>query len=284
MKRLLCSFTLLTSLLSPAYDGALAQAAEAPADLRELMREVCRDQVHMLQRQDTRLRYQLQRSDHKGSTLRDQIESHDGGVARLLQHDGRILTAEENDAERERLRTLLGSDRLRQREREEAKNRLYGVELLQAMPDAMQFTSATEQTPLADVSDRQIVIDFAPNPGFHPANMAQQILPSLRGRVWVDSVDHHLLRLELRNTSDVNLAWGLLAKVYTGGSVVYEQRRFQDLYAFTQIVMHLRIRELMLKTVAMNVETKAGDFQRLPTSPSSDEAVRMLLAEPVPTR
>lgn len=238
----------------------------------------------MLERRDSRLRYQVRREDRRGSTLRDEIESHNGGVARLLQHNGRILTPEENEGERKRLQTLLGSNRLQQRERDEAKTRSSGAELLQAMPDAMQFTLAPQQNPVPDVQDRQLVIDFSPNPKFHPANMAQQILPALHGRAWVDLIDHQLLRVELHNSSDVNLAWGLLARVYAGGDITYEQRKFQDLYTFTHIVMHLRIRELMLKTVNMDTDTVAGEFQRLPTSLSGDDAVRLLLAESVPTR
>ncbi|WP_419806555.1 hypothetical protein [Terriglobus sp.] len=284
VKRLLPYCALLAFLSAAAQGRAAAQANDAALDLRALIRDVCRGQIEMLQRHDTRLRYQIQRTDHKGSTLRDEIESHDGNVARLLQHDGRALTPEEDTGEHERLNGLLGSDKLQQRERDEAKARIYGVEMLQVLPDAMRFTLAAMQTPLPDVADRQVVVDFEPDPAFHPANMTQQILPALRGRLWVDVADHHLLRMEAHNTSDVNLAWGLLAKVHAGGSILYEQRRFQDLYTFTHIALHLRLRELMVKAVLLDTDTLTGDFQRLPSSPSGDDAVRMLLAKPVPTR
>lgn len=248
-----------------------------------LMRDACRNEAQILQRHDSRLRYRVLRVDHRGTTMRDQIESHDGGVARLLQHNGRNLTPDEDEGERKRLQALLGSSKLQQRERDEAKNRNSGVELLLLMPTAMRFTLAPQQNPVPDVQDKQVVVDFSANPGFRPANMEQQILPALQGRAWIDLLDHQLLRVELRNASDVNLAWGLLAKVYAGSSITYEQRKFQDLYTFTHIAMQLRVRELMLKTVSMNTDTVATDFRRLPSSPSGDEAVRMLLNESVPT-
>ena len=248
------------------------------------MRDVCRDEVQLLQRRDTRLRYQIRRTDRRGITVRDQIESHDGGVARLLQHNGEVLTAAEDAGERDRLTALLGGNKLLLRERDETRYRSYGVELLQVIPDAMRFALAADQAPLPDVADRQVVVDFQPDASFHPADIAQQILPALRGRVWIDLNDRRLLRMELHNTSDVNLAWGLLAKVYAGGSILYEQRRFQDIYAFTQIVMHLHVREFMVRTVALDTDTRASAFQRLASSPSGDDAVRMLLALPVPTR
>lgn len=284
MRRLLLYSALLTSTFASAVSTAAAQATVTSADLQMLMRDVCRNEMQMLQRHDSRLRYQVHRTDHKGTTLRDQVESHDGGVARLLQHDGRPLTPDEDEGERKRLQALLGSSKLQQREREEIKNREYGMEVLQVLPEAMRFTLAPQQNPVPDTADKQIVIDFNPNPEFHPASMAQQILPALHGRMWIDVPDHQLLRMELGNTSDVNLAWGLLAKVYAGSSITYEQRRFEDLYTFTHIVMHLRVRELMLKTVSLDTETTAAGFQRLASSPSSDEAVKILLADPVPTR
>ena len=274
----------LMVLLTPAACLAAKQATVPPVDVRALMRDVCHEQIQMLQRHDSRLRYHIQRTDRHGTTLRDQIESHDGGVARLMQHNGQVLTDEENTGEQQRLKSLLGTNRLQQRERDEAHNRTYGTELLEAMPDAMQFSVAPEQTPVPDVPDRQIVVDFDPSPGFHPANLTQQILPTLHGRAWIDLSDHRLLRMELRNSADVNLAWGLLARVYAGGTILYEQRRFQDLTTFTHIVMHLRIRELMLKTVELDTDTATSDFQRLATSPSGDDAIRMLLTDPVPTR
>lgn len=253
-------------------------------DVHALMRDVCKEEIQILQRRDTRLRYQVRRVDRHGTTLRDQIESHDGGVARLLQHNGQALTEAENTGEEQRLNELLGNNKLQQRERDEARNRNYGKELLEALPDAMQFAVAPEQTRLPDVPDRQIVVTFDPNPSFHPTNLAQQILPALHGRAWIDLNDRRLLRMELHNSTDVNLAWGLLAKVYPGGSVLYEQRTFQDIPTFTHIALHLKLRELMVKTVALDTDTTAGVFQRMATSPSGDEAIRMLLAEHVPTR
>ncbi|WP_263412329.1 hypothetical protein [Terriglobus aquaticus] len=283
MRTLLYPAVLLSFLAPVACSGA-KQSSEPAVDIRALMRDVCHEEIQVLQRHDSRLRYQVHREDRHGTTVRDQIESHDGGVARLLQHNGQTLTVEENAGEQQRLKALLGTNKLQQREREEAHNRTYGTELLEVMPDAMQFAAAPEQTPVPDVPDRQIVVNFDPNPAFHPANMAQQILPALHGRAWIDLNDHRLLRMELRNSSDVNLAWGLLAKVYAGGSILYEQRRVQDISTFTHIVMHLRVRELMLKTVQMDTDTRATDFQRLASSPSGDDAIRMLLSETVPTR
>lgn len=219
----------------------------------------------------------MKRIDRKGETLRDNIESHDGGVARLLQRNGKPLTSEQEEGERKRLQDLLGTRRVQQREHDESRARSFGVELLRAMPEAMQYSLAQQQTPLADVSDPQVVIDFAPSPTFHPSSMTQQILTQLSGRLWINLVDHQLLRIEARNTGEVTLAWGLLAKVYTGGTILYDQRKFQDLYTFTHITLHLRIRELMLKVNELNTDTMVTEIQRMPESPNVDTAIRMLL-------
>lgn len=274
----------ISLLQSGSHADLRAKGAESAADLRSLMREVCSYQIAVLDRHDTRLIYRIHRVDAKGNTTRDQIETHSGSVARLLEHNDQALTEAENQGERNRLSALLGSGKLAQRDHEEAHYRAYGDELLRAMPDAMLFSAAPQQDPVPDVKDPQLVIDFSPDPAFHPATLAQAILPQLFGRVWVDEADHHLLRMELHNRGDVNLAWGVLARVYAGGTITYDQRKFQDVYVFTHIAVHLKVRELMVKTNVMNTETVADNFRRLPNSPDADDAIRMLLAEPVVTR
>lgn len=274
---------LLTTLTAPAWP-VYAQMTSAGADLVPLVRDVCDYQIQVLQRHDSRLRYRMHRTDHKGDSVRDVIESSDGAISRTLQRNGQPLTTEDNADQEKKLQAMLDSSKLREREKDDQRGRGYGVDLLRVMPTAMHFSLAPEQAPLAEVDAKQIVINFVPDPAFHPSGMAQQILTSVAGRMWITQADHRLLRVDLHNLSDVNLAWGILAKVYPGGSLTFEQRPFQDLYTFTHIVMHMKLRELMVKTEAFDVETTATDFQRLPQSPSGEEAVRTLLALRVPTR
>ena len=54
------------------------------------------------------LRYRVHRQDDKEDTERDLIESREGNVARTLTRHGKVLTADEEAAERERLYESVG--------------------------------------------------------------------------------------------------------------------------------------------------------------------------------
>ncbi len=55
------------------------------------------------------LRYRMHIHDEKGEQVRDVIESKDGTVARMIQKNGRPLTPEEDQAERDRLNAMIAS-------------------------------------------------------------------------------------------------------------------------------------------------------------------------------
>ena len=91
--------------------------------------------------------------------------------------------------------------------------------------------------------------------------------------------------MEIHINRDVNVAAGILIKVFSGGTIEYDQRRVAEgQYAYTHIRMHLRLRELMVKTVPYESDLTATDIQPLNPAPGGLEAIRSLLALPVTTR
>jgi hypothetical protein len=99
--------------------------------------DCARNEVLVIQHPDSNLRYRLHEVDEKGDRVRDQIETPDGGVARLILRDGRPLTPEEDAAERERLNSLADSPAdFARHVRREQENKKTGIRLIQLMPDA----------------------------------------------------------------------------------------------------------------------------------------------------
>ncbi len=262
-----------------------AAAAPDPAQISALMHEIADQQTQYLQHTGTHFRYHLHRVDPREDTLRDVIESTEGNLTRLLQHNGQALTPAENDGDRERLANYITSGNLRKKEREENRNHAYGLELIRAMPQAMLYTPTPNQPQLPRHDRPQLVLDFAPNPQFHPASTAEGLLIGLSGRVWIDTADHHLVRLEITTLRNLDLAMGILVRVYPSGTVEYDQRRIADgVYAFSHIRMHLRLRELMVKTVPYDSDLVATDIEPLTPPPTAEQAVQVLLNDDVKTR
>lgn len=232
------------------------------------------------------LRYRIRKVDSKNDTTRDVIESRQGAVARLLQRDGRPISAAEDSAERERLNAMLGSpgDFARHHKRDLAA-RSYSMELIRQMPRAMIFTYAPGQPQRPNFAGPQVVIDFTPDPRYHPPALIDDALTGLQGRIWIDRKSRRVLRIEGRVLHAVDFGWGMLARVYPGGTVEFEQANAGgDRWAYSHLRENITVREMMLKTVRQHAEMDAADFQILPAPVDYQEAIRILLATPIPLR
>jgi hypothetical protein len=167
-------------LLNTAAPSAKAQAVDAPQDAtgsplptispRSLVVDAAANELIALHHKDSYLRYRMETINEKGDQVRDVIESKDGTVARLILKDGKPLTAEQDQAERQRLNDLVASPATYAKhvkggdsEKKMADN------MVPLMADAMINT----YTPGQPQSGRnggapEFVLDYKPNPKWVP--------------------------------------------------------------------------------------------------------------------
>ena len=245
-----------------------------------LVEDVVRYQSEDLHHTSWAVRYKVHRLTGKEDSLRDLVESTDGNVAKTLERDGKRLSPEDLVAEDQRLRSLSTNELAKRHHNAESTDK-FALELVGAMPKAMVYSLAPGQPQLPQLGSPQVVLDYVPNPEFHPASTAQSLLTGIAGRIWIDSETHHLLRIEINITKNLNLFLGILAHVYQGGSMVYEQHSVgSGHYAYSHIAIDVRLRELMVKTVPYRSTLDATDVTLLPSPPTLKQAVDLLLAAP----
>ncbi|GAC1367018.1 MAG: hypothetical protein NVSMB3_15680 [Acidobacteriaceae bacterium] len=276
---LLCAST-LPAEGSPAGEGGLLNAPP-----RTWIVDVAANEIRAIRHPDSFLRYRIRTVDAKGDHVRDTIESRDGAVARLILKDGKPLTPEEDKAEQDRLRQMVGSESDFARHiHSDQSGKKIAVDLIQLMPDAMLYTYTPGQPQIAAPnSARQIVIDYAPNPNWSPPSTTAEALTGLSGRMWIDSRTRNLLRMEGDVFRPVNVGWGMLAHVYPGGKVALDQTTLRgNRLIFTRFVEQVAVRALMVKTVRVNSTIEASAFQTLPGPMSYKDAIRLLLETPSP--
>jgi hypothetical protein len=271
----------LAALLFPAAN-ALSRAASTEAMTQEavpsLVAEAVKYQLEDFQHAAWALRYRVHRVDSRDDSVRELIESADGNVARTLMRHGQPLTSEEAAEEEKRLRSLTPAELSRRRRNSDSSDK-YGIELIGALPHAMLYTLVPGQPQLPQFARPQVVLNYTPNPQYHPQTTAQQVLPGIAGRMWIDAETHHLLRIEVNVTKNLNLMFGILARVYQGGTLTYEQQAVGGgHYAYRSIDIDVKLRELMVKVVPYHQTLTATDITYLPTPPSVREAVNMLLS------
>jgi hypothetical protein len=231
------------------------------------------------------LRYRMHIHDEKGDQVRDVIESKDGTVARLILKNGKPLTPEEDQAERDRLNAMIASPASFFRHvKNEETGRKTADDLMRLMPDAMNYTYVPDQPQLASHPDLTIVMDYAPNPKFKPPTTLSQGLMGLKGRVWIDAKSRRVVRIEGTVFQGINFGWGMLAHIYPGGKVVLEQTNAGgDRWIYTHFTERVTARALMVKTLSVNNDYDAGGYQIITEPMSYQEAIKLLLNTPLPT-
>jgi hypothetical protein len=229
------------------------------------------------------LRYLMRTVNPKGDTTREVIESAQGNVARLIQRDGKPITATEDAAERNRLNDILASpnDFLKHQQRDRAGLN-YAIQLIKLMPQAGLYVYAPGQPQPPGATSPQVVIDFQPNPAFHPPSMVAEVLTGLKGRVWLDARTATVTRIEGDLIRSVNFGWGVVAHIYPGGHVEFEQTLVDGKrWTYSHLDMNITVREVMFHTVNEKIKMSAWNFQLLSLPMSFQDAVRALLARQI---
>jgi hypothetical protein len=161
----------------------------------------------------------------------------------------------------------------------------YTAQLLRLMPRAMIYSYTPGQPQPAGANAPQVVLDFQPDPAFHPPTMVSEVLTGLAGRVWLDARTGVMTRIEGKVLRPVNFGWGIIAKVYPGGTVEFEQASIDGRrWAYTHVAERATMREMMVRTSTTKIEMTAWGFKLLPKPMSVQEAVHALLTMPVPTQ
>jgi hypothetical protein len=233
----------------------------------------------------TPLRYRIRKIDVKGDTTRVQIESRQGDVARLIERNGHAITAAEDAAERERLNAILASpsDFLHHHKRDNA-TRSDVNQLVRLLPTAMIYSFTPGQPQPAGAAP-QIVIDFRSDPNFKPPTMLSESLTGIEGRMWIDAATRRVTRIEGHFLKTVNFGFGIVARIFPGGTIELEQTNAGgDRWVYSHLVEHLTVRAMMVKTIPENSQMTASDFHLLPAPIDFQDAVRQLLAMPIPTQ
>ena len=222
------------------------------------------------------VRYRLLKSDPKTSTLKEIVETKDGDVARLLEKNGRPLTAEEEHAELDRLNELLTNPKLQEhRHKKEQEDSTRGDEMVKMLPDAFIYTY---RGMVAGPSGPCYRVTFEPNPAFTPPDREGEVYHGMEGELWIDKAQLRLSRIDAHLISNVNFGWGVLGTLYKGGNILVEDADVGMGHWETQhLKLNLRGKLLMMKPVDFSTTEESSDFHTISSAIGYEDAVRLLL-------
>jgi hypothetical protein len=259
----------------------LLTVSAAPAHPQEDPQSLVRRAAHNeLDGNDQHLtfRFILKKTDEKGTTTKEIVETKDGDVARLIERNGQPLTPDEENVERKRLDDLLADpDKQARRHKREQQDAKRGDELVQVLPNAFLYKfSAVEQGP----NGPAYKLSFQPDPRFTPPDYEARVFHGMAGDLWVDQKQTRMVRFDAHLISDVDFGWGVLGKLYKGGTITVEQKDVgSSHWEQTHMKLNLTGREMMVKDLKEQTTEDESSFHLVPSSWTYQDAVHFLQSQ-----
>jgi hypothetical protein len=202
------------------------------------------------------------------SKTRDILYIRGERYTRLLERDGKALSAEEQKKEEEKLRKRT-AERQAESEAEYNKriaaretNRQKQREFLNEIPEAFDFKLVGED----QIDGRAVwIIEANPRPGYKPRASKAQIFQKFRGKLWIDKLDYEWVKAECESIDTVSFGF-FLARLGKGARLTFEQVRLND-EVWLPKRMHIRYdaRLALLKHQVGELEQTMYNFKKFQT-------------------
>jgi hypothetical protein len=228
---------------------------------------------------DSFWQYGIHRVSDSQNVDREQVETSDGPIFRLVKDHGNPLNAGERRREDLRLEELVQEPgaiaRVRQEQlKDEARMR----KVIELLPRAFLFEYAGPSEGV------QIRLSFRPNPAFTPASYEARILHALGGTLVVNQRLKRLIDVDGQLTQRVDFGYGILGHVEKGGIFEIRREQVSEAHWKTNLVeIHIQGKVLLFKNVTKDQRESRSDFRPVPLDISLAEA-KVLLDQAANTR
>jgi len=184
---------------------------------------------------------------------------------KLVERNGKTLSAEEQRKEQEKLDRVTGKlERESPAERQRhiadyAREREKDREFLREIPDAFEFHLDGAQK--IDGHDAW-VIAARPKPGYQANHGDAKAFAKIEGKIWIDQSESQWVRIEAKTIDTIS--WGLcLARLDPGASLLFEQTRVNDeIWLPKRQLVSGEGRLVLLKKLSEQQETTWSDYRK----------------------
>ena len=262
---LLAAFALVSTLLPSAL-----RAQDQPQTPQALVAAMLQ---HENQPHTDRYEYIAQeRSDRTGGHLWTErvVELPAGRVRLLLAEDGKPVSADRLQQERDHLNAITADPAAWERSESTNKNdEEHARQMLNLLPRAFLLDNVR-------LESGQWHMDFHPNPEFSPTGVEERVLHGMSGTLVIDAKDLRLVHIEGHLPQDVSIGFGLLATIHAGSRFESTREKIEGHWRTVHVLTDIRGKAALFKTVAKNSDVTRSDFHYLPGNTSPVEAVALV--------
>lgn len=269
-----CTFVLLSVLL------AAQETPQFPptTDPREIVRrsvEIDHRTMELARNYTCQQREVLKHLDSHGAAKSTEIKTWDITVlygelySRLIQKDDKPLSEQDERKEQEKQDKFIAkhkSESPEEREKRAAKQkkeREQNRAFLRDVINAYDFRIVGEEP----IAGRDAwVLEAAPVKDFHPTQPHADILPKLKGRLWIDKQDYNWVKAEAEAIDTIT--FGLfLARVHKGSHFSFEQVRLNnEVWLVHRFYLNASARLLLFKNEGIEQEDIFSNYKKFSTA------------------
>lgn len=180
-------------------------------------------------------------------------------VTRVIQRDGKSLTPEEVTKQEQAL--VKAVEELR---RGKPKTHWSQEPWTDELPDALVFRRIGSEMRAGRAND---IIVFTPRPGYKAKNSRARIFEKIRGKLWLDTADTELTRVEVEVTDTISVGFGFLGRIEKGTEFEMERKKWDSgvwFDAWQRVRFDLRV--LMVKSIRQEIETRWANVMLKPAN------------------
>lgn len=187
------------------------------------------------------------------------IETRQGTLRRMIDLNGQPLSASAVQAETDRINRYVHDDAAQAKARKnEAHDDAQAAEMLKMLPEAFLW-SIVKETP------DSITVSYKPNPNFDPPDMQARVMGEMAGEMIIARDGDRIRTLRGALTQDVLIGYGILAKLYKGGTFDVERRNVGGgHWQITQTDVHIGGHALLFKSIGQQEDELKTDWKPSP--------------------
>ncbi len=267
--------TTVPSLILSVPDLTLQEAQQHP---QSLVRDAVQLEIANGYGKRPNLRYRFHKVTEHLDRTQEILETKDGDVACLMATNGHALTADAVHAERSRLVFLRSHPALQAHRLHREQGDIQNFEkILRALPDAFQFRFAGI---VPASSGPAVHMTFQPNPHYKSTEYETHALSGMRGDIWIDARQKHIVNFDARLFRSVGFGWGILGYLDKGGTIHIQQSEVvPSVWSLTEMELSISGRALVVKPLQFDIRETATEYQRNDPAQNYQQAIDLLLQD-----
>ena len=185
--------------------------------------------------------------------------------SRLIEKNDRSLSAEDEKKEQEKIDKFIrkrkgeSEEEQQKRQAKQKKEREEGRAFLRDVANAYDFRIIGEEP--VDGRDAW-VLEATPRKDFHPTQPHADVLPKIKGKLWIDKQDYNWVKAEAEAIDTIS--FGLfLARVHKGSHFSFEQLRLNnEVWLLRRFYVNASARLLIFKNEGLEQEDIFSNYKK----------------------